>query len=370
MKYSSATIGKYKIEEEIGEGSYAKVFRAIDTVLGREVALKVFHESRLRDRNDVQRFYQEAKLYALLSHPNIISIYDVVLDSARLYIPMPLIRGGDLRSLIKREGRVGWNDFLSIMQGICSALDYAHSKNIIHRDLKPANILLTDDQTPVLTDFGIAKHLSNNNSSTTHSNGFIGTPSYVAPELWEGDKLSHYSDIYSLACITYEMLTGKVLFGGNHPLQIINAHGKGPIFKFSLNSPRSKELNVILRAALSRNPAMRYTSATAFLNAIKEVVFSTDKELKEKQISLSAVFCDNCGLFMKPQEIKCKACGFPRKTMTQIDQEIYRCNSCNTNVSVSDTFCEGCGNFLLHCGKCGSRNRIGYRYCGKCGGKR
>ena len=261
-------LGKYRIHSELGQGGFATVYRAVDTTLDREVALKVLDPLLLRDGAWVARFRQEAKAVANLRHPHIISIYEINETDGRLYIAMELARGGSLSDIITARQRLPWSETLHLFQPICAALDYAHGQGVIHRDLKPANILLDPESGPLLTDFGFARLLSDNSMSMSLSGGVLGTPSYIAPEVWELAQADAPVDIYALGCIIYEMLTGKTLFGGKTPMQAMHAHDLGPRYPATWPQDTPGDLSAVLDKALARDTQERYSKAGALWNAL------------------------------------------------------------------------------------------------------
>src|SRR5215213_26326 len=254
---------KYQILAELGAGGFATVYRALDTTLDREVALKILHPQLLTDQRFVQNFRQEAKTLAALRHQQIITIYEVSETDGRLFIAMDLAHGRSLAQSITRRGRIPWNETLALLRPVCEALDYAHSQNVVHRDLKPANLLLDTRRGVLLTDFGFARLMAENTMSMSLSGGIVGTPGYIAPEVWEENAANVPVDIYALGCIVYEMLTGDVMFKGKTPIQAVYAHSRGPQFPVTWPTDVPAKLTVVLTKTLAREPAARYQSAGA-----------------------------------------------------------------------------------------------------------
>jgi serine/threonine-protein kinase len=220
----SDDLGRYKILEEIGRGGFAIVYQAQDIELDRLVALKELRQGLLPDSDWVKRFKREAKTIARLNHPRIVTIYDVLEVAERLFIVMHLVDGSSLDALIATQDHLPWPQALEIILAMADALDYAHTQSILHRDLKPANILLDSQRGPLLSDFGLAKLAGEAGSSVTAGGGIVGTPHYIAPEVWEGQGTTPQSDIYALGCILYEMVTGEKLFQGESPPAVMMAH--------------------------------------------------------------------------------------------------------------------------------------------------
>jgi hypothetical protein len=278
-------LGKYHVLDELGRGGFATVYRAVDTTLDREVALKVLDPLLMRDETWVGHFRREAKTVAALSHAHIVGIYEINEIAGRLYIAMVLAQGGNLAQTLEARGRLPWNEMLALLEPVCEALDYAHGQGVVHRDLKPANILLDPDEGPLLTDFGFARLLVDNRMSMSLSGGILGTPAYIAPEIWEYDRAEAPADIYALGCIAYEMLAGTPLFGGKTPMQVMRAHDRGPQFPDVWPEDVPAGLPTVLGKALHRDPAGRYPSAGAFWYALHdlEAQAEVEREVAERK---------------------------------------------------------------------------------------
>ncbi len=257
----SEMLNRYEILDELGQGGFAIVHRARDTVLDRQVALKELKPFLLQDNSWVKRFRQEAQTIARLDHPHIVTIYDVIEDEGRLFIVMRLVDGPSLESHITSQGRLPWVQVFQMMSAITAGLDYAHAKNILHRDMKPANILLDPERGPMLTDFGLAKIAGQHSMSLTASGGVVGTPHYIAPEVWDGQGTTHQSDVYALGCILYEMLTSEKVFKGDTPPAIMMSHFKPPVLPATWPSDVPPGVSDVLKNALARRPRDRYGSA-------------------------------------------------------------------------------------------------------------
>jgi eukaryotic-like serine/threonine-protein kinase len=268
---SLQTLGRYTIRAEIGRGGFATVYQALDTSLNREVALKVLHPQMSADRSFVERFRKEARTLASLRHPHIITVYEVSEVEGRLFIAMELAHGLSLANAIGDRKRFAWADALAILKPVCEALDYAHGQGVVHRDLKPANVLLDAERGPLLTDFGFARLLSDSSTSMSLSGGILGTPAYIAPEVWELDTATPAADIYALGCIAYEMLTGDVLFVGKTPMQSMRAHDRGPQFPATWPEDVPPGVAAALQVALARKPENRYPKATTFWHALNDL---------------------------------------------------------------------------------------------------
>jgi serine/threonine-protein kinase PpkA len=217
----------YKIEKEIGKGGMATVYLATQESLNRSVVLKILDRvQRSTSEEMTQRFVDEGRIVASLHHPNIITIYDIGLADEDLYISMEYVQGGDLKKRL--ETHVTPKTALDIIAKIGSALNSAHNHNVIHRDVKPANILFREDGTPLLTDFGIAKQ-TDFDKDLTSTGIFLGSPNYVSPEQADGKAVDGRSDIYSLGCIFYELLTGYKPYHSDSVIDIVIQHKASPV---------------------------------------------------------------------------------------------------------------------------------------------
>jgi serine/threonine-protein kinase len=261
-------LGKYEILEELGRGAFAAVYRALDSTLDREVALKILHPPLLTDPTFVERFQREARAMASLDHQHIAPVYEIGEAEERVYIALYLAHGPNLGEVLTEQGRFAWPETLSLLQPLCEALDYAHGRGVVHRDLKPANILLDSERGPLLTDFGFARLMGDSSVSLSLSGGILGTPAYIAPEVWELDAAEQPADIYALGCILYEMLTGEVLFAGKTPMQAMRAHDQGPAYPETWPEDVPADIETVLNKTLARDPAARYPSASAFWHAL------------------------------------------------------------------------------------------------------
>lgn len=268
-------LDKYQIIEEIGHGGFATVYRAKDTELEREVALKVLDPLLMRDGAFVERFQREARSAARLEHPQIVPIYDVGEGAGRLFIAMRLIRGPSLAQYLVEKQRLSWEESLQILNKVGDALAYAHDEGVIHRDLKPDNILLDERSGALLTDFGFARLVGTSSLTQSISGGIVGTPAYIPPEIWEGVKSTSATDVYALACVTYEMLTGEVLFGGETPMAIMRAHDQGAVMSDAWPDTVPDEIRSILETALAKSSQKRTKDVASFLQALNALNVET-----------------------------------------------------------------------------------------------
>lgn len=250
---------RYKIVKSIGEGGMANVYLAWDTILEREVAVKILRGDLAGDEKFVRRFQREAISASSLSHPNIVEMYDVGEDDGKYFIVMEYIDGRTLKSLIKKRGALTLPEVRDIMLQLTSAIACAHESYIIHRDIKPQNVMILEDGRVKITDFGIAMALNSN--ELTQTNSVMGSVHYLPPEQANGSGSTIKSDIYSLGILMFELLTGKLPFKGENAVEIAIKQMKEPIpsvCKINPNIPQSVE-NIILRAC-AKNPKNRYES--------------------------------------------------------------------------------------------------------------
>lgn len=271
--------GRYRILEKIGEGGMAVVYKATDLNLDRFVAIKFIHLQGTGSNTALARFKQEALALAKLSHPYILSIFDIGELEGRPYLVMEYIPGGTLKELLNGKP-IPWERAVQITISLARALDTAHSKGIIHRDVKPANILMANGRDPKLSDFGIAKLIQDDetNRDLTGTGKGIGTYKYMAPEQAKGHPDSR-SDIYALGIVLYQMLTGKIPFDADTPLQIMinKTTGKFPNPRqFVRDIPA--DLEQVLNIALSREPENRYQTMREFASALEKIKGGSERK--------------------------------------------------------------------------------------------
>lgn len=255
---------RYMIVKHIGQGGMADVYVAVDTLLNREVAVKVLRGELSNDPVALLRFQREANASTALSHPNIVDIYDVGEENGYHYIVMEYVRGKDLKQLIAQRGALCKEEAVAIMKQLVSAVAEAHRRNIIHRDIKPQNVLIKDDGTLKVVDFGIA--LAQDALQLTQSDSVMGSVHYLAPEVARGEAATRQSDIYSLGIVFYELLSGEVPFHGEQAVQIAMKHMREEIPSIRALNPQLPQAveNVILRAT-AKNKNFRYSSCEVML---------------------------------------------------------------------------------------------------------
>ena len=260
---------RYEIIEKVGNGGMATVYKATDLVLKRYVAVKVLRDEFTTDEEFIKRFETEAQSAARLVHPNIVSIFDVGVDNGIYYIVMELIKGKTLKEIIVEErGPLPWKWSVNVAIQIASALEMAHKNNIIHRDIKPHNIIITEDGIAKVTDFGIAKAVSN--STITAFGTTIGSVHYFSPEHARGGYTDAKSDLYSLGVVMYEMVTGKVPFDADTPVSVALKHmQEEPVPPIEMNPHLPEAVNKIILKALKKDPMYRYQTATELLEDLR-----------------------------------------------------------------------------------------------------
>ncbi len=262
---------RYEIIEKIGSGGMATVYKAKDLILKRFVAVKVLREEYTTDNEFIKRFNTEAESAASLVHPNIVSVYDVGKEGNLYYIVMELVKGKTLKEIIVEDGRMGWKWSVKIAKQIAQALEVAHKNNIIHRDIKPHNIIITEDGVAKVTDFGIAKAVSN--STITAFGTTIGSVHYFSPEHARGGYTDAKSDLYSLGVVLYEMVTGRVPFDADTPVSVALKHmQETPVSPIVLNPAIPQSLNDLILKAMEKDPNMRYSSATEMIEDLDKII--------------------------------------------------------------------------------------------------
>lgn len=270
-------LGQYEITGTVGKGGMATVYRARQSSMDRDVAIKVIKPDLAEITDFVKRFEREAKTLASLSHAHILKVFDYGQHDDIVYLVMELLTGGNLSQLIA-QGLLPLAQTARLLDQIASALDYAHGRGIIHRDLKPQNVLLDDGGNALLTDFGLAK-LLNETSALTHSGSVMGTPLYMAPEQWQGEMIDARADIYALGVMLYEMVTGFVPFNGATPYRIMHMH----IFETQpslllLKPELPPSLDAVLKVALAKNPEQRFAAAGELAKMFRAALAGADIE--------------------------------------------------------------------------------------------
>jgi serine/threonine protein kinase len=266
------SLGKYQIEDRLGRGGMAEVYKAFQPALQRRVAIKVIHPHLAEDTDFVARFEREAQAVAKLHHPNIVQVYDFEMANDVYYMVMEHLPGETLKTKITElhdaNQRMAVEDILSLVDKISSAIDYAHEQGIIHRDLKPANIIYNEKSEPILTDFGVAKILGT--EKLTQTGLTSGTPAYMSPEQGVGDEADARTDVYSFGVIVYELLAGVVPYEAETPFALIMQHVTAPLPSLHSVMPHyPPDVDRVIAHALAKKPDDRYSTATEFARDLR-----------------------------------------------------------------------------------------------------
>ena len=261
---------RYEIMEQIGMGGMARVFRALDHRLNRQVAVKILREDLAEDAELRRRFHEESQAVAMLSHPNIVAVYDVSRSSDLEYIVMELIDGITLKQYMQKKGnKLNWREALHFITQIVKALGHAHSRGIIHRDIKPHNIMVLRDGSVKVADFGIARVASGGHSTLTQE--ALGSVHYISPEQARGSHIDARSDLYSAGVVLYEMITGRLPFEGDTPVAVAIQHINSiPLSPREIDPAIPEALEAITMKAMAPNPDNRYASADEMLSDLEE----------------------------------------------------------------------------------------------------
>ena len=270
---------RYNLEERLGSGGMAVVYRARDLMLERYVAIKILRENYSDDPSFQERFRQEAKAAANLSHPNIVTVHDFGFDRGRLFIIMEYIPGTNLKSILQRRGRMSVDEAVMLMSQACAGVGYAHRSGLVHCDIKPHNFLITPDLRLKVTDFGIARALASIQPEEK-SEVVWGSPQYFSPEQAAGGPPSPASDVYSLGVILYETLTGQLPFSAESATELARLHRTvPPPSPRQYNESIPPALEQIILKVLSKEPAARYRTADQLGRVL--VTFSEQKTIGE-----------------------------------------------------------------------------------------
>lgn len=315
--------GRYELQTVIGGGGMAIVYKAVDTLLDRTVAVKMLRAQYAGDEEFVSRFRQEAQSAARLSHPNIVNLYDVGMSDGEYYIVMEYVDGPTLKDLVRERGPLPVHEALDITEQICDAIAHAHDHRIIHRDIKPHNILLTQRGQVKVTDFGIARAVTGNTITHHNDTSVLGSVHYFSPEQARGAAATEKSDIYSLGIVMYEMLTNQLPFTGDSPVSVALKHLRDEFVdprELNPSIPQSVE-NVILRCMV-KSPDLRYSDMAAVKADLKTALanpnvpkFVMADEVKQETLSIPAVggLVDGLALEQTGSESNAKQARRPRK---------------------------------------------------------
>ncbi len=334
-----ATLGHYKILAPLGQGGMARVYRARQENLDREVAVKILPPWFAADPNFKDRFEREARLVARLTHPNIVTIHDFGEYAGHTYIVMQLVEGGTLKQRLDQlrvqSKTMDIYEAQPVFSRLADALSYAHDNAIVHRDVKPVNVLMDRKGRPILSDFGIAKALEATKTLTRQGAG-VGTPEYMSPEQCQGWPVDGRADIYALGVMLFEALIGHLPFAADNYHALAHSHIYDmPPFASDVNPAIDSSVSQIIQMALAKSPLQRYQKAEDMGNAL-EYVARILRERSAADISNVATTplypCPQCRRFNKPNDRFCTRCGITLKP----------CRFCATPNMVSSRVCSRC----------------------------
>jgi serine/threonine-protein kinase len=276
--------GRYTVGQMIGTGGMADVYLGVDTRLDREVAIKVLRRDLAKDPAFVARFRKEALAAGGLNHPGIVAVYDSGEENNSPFIVMELVSGQTLRQKLQ-SGKIPLSTSLEIIKGILNALDYSHNKGIVHRDIKPSNIMITDSGDIKVMDFGIARATDDIGATLTNTWNVVGTAQYLSPEQATGELADGRSDLYSLGCLMYELLTSRPPFTGDTPVSVAYQHVSSALTPASqINPSLDPNLDRMLEVVLAKDPNNRYQDAAAMLEDLEHVIKGEPVTTKIKKV--------------------------------------------------------------------------------------
>src|SRR3954463_13992158 len=263
--------GRYRLDAQIGSGGMSTVYRAFDAVLERRVAVKLMHREITADTDQLERFRREARAVAQLSHPHIVGVIDAGEEDGRPYIVFEYVEGETLKDRIRRLGRLPVDEAIAYAIEIARALGAAHGRGIVHRDVKPQNVLVDEEGSAKVTDFGIARSMDD--SGLTADGRVLGTTGYVAPEQARGHDVNGQSDIYSLGVVLYEMLTGDVPFHGENQVSVAMKHVREDLPDIQVLRPEvSATLAAVLDRMTDKSLAHRYADIPSLVADLEEAL--------------------------------------------------------------------------------------------------
>ena len=282
---SGRAIRGYALGERLGNGGMGVVYRAVQPLVEREVAIKIILPQYANHPDFIRRFEAEAQLVARLEHPHIVPLYDYWREPSVAYLIMRLLRGGSVQSLLRNGTALTPEAVLRMMEQIGSALSSAHRAGVVHRDLKPANVLLDEDNNAYLADFGIAKNLRSP-SSDTQADMVIGSPDYISPEQIKSEFVRPQTDIYALGVMLYELLTGRVPFHGPTPFEVMHQHLSTPLPALAVNrSGLPKALDAVIEHATAKDPLQRYETVDMLLDDLRKALSLNLREIKSNAVT-------------------------------------------------------------------------------------
>lgn len=364
-------LGNYRILAPLGQGGMARVYRAHQESLDREVAVKVLPPWYAADRSFVERFNLEAKLVARLSHPNIVTVHDASEQNGHLYIVMQLVESGTLKHRLDQlhvQGRaMDTAEALPIFIQLASALMYAHEQGVVHRDVKPVNVLMDRSGRPILSDFGIAKVLASTKDQLTRPGAGVGTPEYMSPEQCLGGAIDGRADIYALGIMLFEALVGRTPFlGDNYPALAHSHIYEAPPRPSALNPLITPALEQIVLTALMKNPVQRYQRASDMAEALDLV--HLQPRLQTGHHAAAYPQGSNTPFFGSTPPVDRGNYEYvQRQPVPPPPPEYYACPNCRQLNKPQMRFCTRCGYPMNQCTICGGQNPVSNRFCTKCG---
>jgi eukaryotic-like serine/threonine-protein kinase len=404
-----------EITQMLGQGGMARVYRAHQDRLDRDVAIKILPPYYASDPDFVERFKQEARALARFSHPNIVVVHDAGEEHGLLFIVMEYIAGGNLREYMRQS--LSLNEVTRVMREVASALTYAHERGVIHRDVKPVNVLLDTNRRAVLSDFGIAKVMASSAVAISRSGAGVGTPEYMSPEQCHGGQVDARTDIYALGVMLFEMLTGHTPFEADNYTALAHSHIYETPPPPSRYNPRvSPAVQAVILKALEKSPADRFQTAVEMATALEQAVATQsplppgerrqlgmpgtgspdDDAPVSRQTGQPVLMCPHCQAPNHASQRFCSTCGQPfggpRSATSgpipsagpasgaygaigarQPNSRGLVCPDCHTPNPPLYRFCVRCGASLLQgvagktCRRCNARNAAGVRFCTNCG---
>ena len=281
-------VGKFEVRRELGKGAMGVVYEGYDPMIERTVAIKTIRAENLQGEDaqeQLARFRREAQAAGKLTHPNVVSIYDFGLDDGTYYIAMEYVKGRDLQDIFGRNERFGTAGVLQVMTQLLEALDYSHRHGVVHRDIKPSNIIILDEGTVKVADFGIARVESSN---LTQAGMVLGTPSYMSPEQFMGQTVDGRSDLFSAGVILYQLLTGEKPFTGSVTTIMHKVLQEQPLPPSTLNVQVPRGFDAVVQKALAKRPDERFQTGREFAAAIKEAAATTAGAAEQTVVSRDA----------------------------------------------------------------------------------
>lgn len=357
------TIGGCRIQSVLGRGTMGAVYRALHTGLQREVAVKMLPVTP-QNRPILKRLVFEARTIAKLEHPNIVQVYDVGIQAPYLFIVMQLVRGVTLAERI-RQGLIVIEEAVAVIKQVAKGLVAAHGRGVIHRDLKPENIMLTEDGTVKIMDFGLARDVESFDELSGH---VVGTPYYIAPEVWLNQKFDERSDLYSLGAVFYYMVCGRRLFDAGSLSDLMRCHLKVlPAPPKDVNKAVSEPLSAIIMKLLAKEPARRYSSARAFLHDLE--AYERGDEVQALMDFKKFVKCRFCDTLNPPNVARCRICGEDlRPSVVALEIAIrdneFKCRNCGMIVEKGRKSCPTCSKPFCH--RCLVRIAVLGSFCEYC----